>query len=346
MCRWTGLAILASALMLFTQSAVAYEAKHCDQTLTPADDLVTALARLPESGSHQTLCLSEGTFKLDCMLEIRRSGLTLRGKGSASTVLQMKQGVSSPVVVVGDARHQEPAFRVANVQIEALAIRGSQKSAQEFYPPLPYLSNSALIIRGGEDIDLEKLDVRHCRSACVLTEYDSRKVSLTDSHISDAQWDGISLNRAGPTIISGNTIRNNVAAGITVEYMTSSLISNNVIAGNGSHGLYLADAEHNEFRSNDIHGNHLAGVFITCSIRHHDEVMCWDDSFSRDNTFVDNEFTQNRFGYQVAVDKAANCLDWARPRNISRSDTFVASPNKEPRWEDFGRCLAFDAGES
>ncbi|GAA3958184.1 right-handed parallel beta-helix repeat-containing protein [Allohahella marinimesophila] len=337
---------LINGLLMFSQFASAAATPPCTRQLTPDDDLAAVFRNLPEQGDHQTLCLGAGDYHLDGMVEIRRSQVTLRGEGKEKTFLRMKAGVSSPVLVIGDAHHQEPDRTISNVRIEALAIRGSRESTTEFFPSLPYLSNSALIVRRGANITLQDLDVRHCRSACVLTEYNSSDILLANSHISDAQWDGISLNRAGPTSLVGNTIRDNVAAGITVEYMTASVFRNNIIAGNGSHGVYLADAEHNEIRDNEIEDNHLAGIFLTCSIQDHEAVQCWEGSISRDNRFIDNVFSDNRFGYQVAVDQSANCLGWDSPRNVSSGDSFLLSPNHEPSWENFGRCLSYQGSHT
>ena len=334
--------LLATA---FPVSAMA-EPAACDRGVTPEHDLQATLDQLPDDDSRQVLCLGNGEFQLDSMVTLTRNNTILRGEGRDKTVLKMKDGVSSPVLVLGDAMHQQPSRKIQNVQVEALAIRGGGESDSEFFADLPYLSNSALIVRQGEDIVLRDLDVRDCRSACVLTEYHSRDVRIENNHISHAQWDGVSLNRAGPTALVGNTIRDNVAAGLTVEYLQSSDIRDNVIADNGSHGMYLADAEHNDFSNNQIEHNGMAGVFLTCSVRERDPVLCWDNSFSRDNTFTDNRFSHNRFGYQIAVDDAANCLGRQTPPNVSRGDTFKNSPNEEPAWDRFGRCIAFEGSKT
>lgn len=322
----------------------------CDRRVRPGEDLQNAIDGLPDNGRHQTLCLDAGTYRLNEMVVIERSNVTLRGQGregQAVTLLQMEEGVSSPVLVLGDAYHREPQRPIRQVTVERLAIRGAAQAAHEFKPALPYLSNSGLIVRRGEDIVLRDLDIRQCRSACLLTEYHSRDVLIENNHLSQAEWDGLSLNRAGPTRVVGNVIEDNVAAGITVEYLQGSEVVDNVIAGNGSHGLYLADAEHNRFSNNLIKNNRLAGVFLTCSIRQRDPVLCWDNSFSRDNVFSRNRFENNRYGFRIAVDKAANCQHrGGPPTNVSQGDVFIDSPNKEPAWEEYGRCIAYDGSRA
>ncbi|WP_207950855.1 right-handed parallel beta-helix repeat-containing protein [Marinobacter sp. JSM 1782161] len=338
--------LLATLLVTAVLASSAHAEGDCDRLVRAGDSLQAAFDGLPDDGSQQTVCLTDGTFQLTDMVTLTRDNVTLRGRGLNDSVLQMAEGVSSPVLVLGDAYHQQPQQPIRNVTVEELGIEGGGQTPNEFRPDLPYLSNSALVVRQGEGILLRNLNVQDCRSACLLTEYHSRDVTIEGSHVSRAQWDGISLNRAGPTRIHGNTIEDNVAAGITVEYLEGSEISNNVIANNGSHGLYLADAENNRFAGNLIRDNHLAGVFLTCSVRDRNPVLCWEDSFSRGNEFVDNRFEHNHFGYQVAVDSAANCKDFDNPPNVSRGDAFVDSPNEEPDWGTYGRCLAYDGSQT
>ena len=344
--RWCLGAASVVALLAVVPLASADDGTACSRQVKPGENIASILNGLPQDDSHQTVCFDAGEFRLDGMLHLERSNVTLRGAGPAATTLRLQEGLSSPVLVLGDVHHQEPDMTIRNVTVEDLAIRGRANDGEEFSEERPYLSNSALIVRRGENIDITDLDIRDCRSACVLTEYHSSDVSIADNVIAGAKWDGISLNRAGTTRIVGNTIRDNVAAGITVEYLENSEIANNVITDNGSHGLYLADAEHNRFADNRISGNAEAGVYLTCSIRSRDPVLCWDNSFSRDNEFVNNRFEKNRFGYQVAVDKAANCLNDENPPNISRNDSFLASPNHEPEWETYGRCIAYDGSRT
>ncbi|WP_148864578.1 right-handed parallel beta-helix repeat-containing protein [Marinobacter fonticola] len=341
---WAGL--LTSLCLALPQLALANDGAACDRQVKPGENVGMVLNGLPQDDSHQTVCLAAGEFQLDGMLHLERSNVTLRGAGPDATTLRLREGVSSPVLVLGDVHHQEPDMTVRNVTVEDLAIRGRANAGEEFNSERPYLSNSALIVRRGENIELTDLDIRDCRSACVLTEYHSSDVRIADNVIAGAKWDGISLNRAGPTRVVGNIVRDNTAAGITVEYLNNSEISNNVVTDNGSHGIYLADAEHNRFADNRIAGNAEAGVFLTCSVRHRDPVLCWDNSFSRDNVFTNNTFENNQFGYQVAVDKAANCLHSETPPNVSRGDSFLASPNQEPAWEEFGRCIAYDGSRT
>lgn len=344
---WLVCSGLVLMLTLGTGLAPANSQADCDRRVRPGENLQNALDGLPENGQHQTVCLDAGTYRLSEMVVIERDNLTLRGQGREATLLQMQEGISSPVLVLGDAYHREPQRPIRQVTVERLAIRGDAKAAREFKPALPYLSNSGLIVRRGEGIVLRDLDIRRCRSACLLTEYHSRDVLIENNTISQAEWDGLSLNRAGPTRVVGNVIEDNVAAGITVEYLQGSEVVDNVIADNGSHGVYLADAEHNRFSNNLISNNQLAGIFLTCSIRHRDPVLCWDNSFSRDNVFEHNRFEDNRYGFRVAVDKAANCQSrGGPPTNVSQGDVFVDSPNKEPAWEEYGRCIAYDGSRT
>lgn len=305
-----------------------------------AESLQGVLHSLPRDGSHVTVCLAPGVHEVSNLIAIERSHVTLRSAGPPAT-LKMEPGVSSPVLVIGDAEPREPTFRVSDVTIEGLKIVGND-SEREFHPHLRYLSNSAVVVRSGDRIELRELAVTECRSACLLTEHGSRNVTIAHNTISSATWDGISLNRAGPTRVIGNVIRDNTAAGITVEHLRNGEIIGNRIEGNGSHGIYLADAENNVFRDNEFENNHLAGIFLTCSVRSRDPVQCWRDSISHDNLFTSNRFASNRFAYQIAVDDAANCLGRRGPVNTSRGDSFTESRIEHPSRERYGDCLLIE----
>ncbi len=332
------LTIVLALAFLALPGAAAGSAAPCDRTVASGQDIQGALYSLPDNGSHETVCLAPGEHRVSNMIVIERSHVTLRAQGDGAT-LRMEPGVSSPVLVIGDAHPREPQFRITEVTVEGLRIVGGGESDSEFYPHLPYLSNSAVVVRSGERIELRDLDVTDCRSACLLTEYASRGVTIEGNTVTNAVWDGISLNRAGATRVVDNVIRDNVAAGITVEHLKGGRISGNRIEGNDSHGIYLADAVDNVFRYNAFLSNHLAGVFLTCSIRYRDPVVCWPGSMSRGNLFEDNRFEGNRFAYQVGVDDVANCLDHDGPMNMVRGNAFMESRNKHPSRERYGDCL-------
>jgi parallel beta-helix repeat protein len=341
-----GLGLLLFAIGHVTPAASSplAAAQTCQRTIHPGENIQQVMRSLPDDGRHVTVCLGAGVHRVSGMISIERSHLMLRSATDRAT-LQMAPGVSSPVLVIGDAHHREPAFRVVDVTIQGLRVQGGGPSEYEFHPDLRYLSNSAVVVRSGSGIHLRNLEVSGCRSACLLTEYGSRHVTIEGNTIHDAVWDGISLNRAGSTRVVRNVIRDNAAAGITVEYLEDSQILDNRIEGNGSHGVYLAHGIDNVFRNNAFVDNELAGVFLTCSIRHRDPVQCWPDSMSLGNVFVNNRFEGNRYAYQVAVDDAANCLSPQGPVNVSRGDTLVNAPVEHPSTERYGDCLRLEDTE-
>jgi parallel beta-helix repeat protein len=315
----------------------------CTRTVAPGADLQQALDSLgSDHDAPATLCLSAGEFRLPGFLSITHDGVRLRGDGPA-TVLRLEDAVESPVIVIGDHRHQVPTHVVADVLVERLRIVGNGDAGREAHPVHPYLTNSAVVVRSGQSITLRELDVSACRSACVLTEYQTRDVTIERNSIGGSTWDGISLNRTAAARVVDSIIRDNRAAGITAEHLEDSVIERNAITGNRSHGVYLADSYHNRFSGNRLARNTNAGVFLTCSVRHRDPgpVLCWDASMSADNTFDGNEFVANRLGYIVAADAAANCKSGAA-LNVSRADRFLDNPPVEQNGARDGDCLRLE----
>lgn len=291
------------------------------------------------------LCLAAGDYPLNGYLSIRRDGFTLRGSGTSSQ-LRLEHGIESPVLVIGDDLQRQPTATIRHLTVEDLAIIGGGHGGSEYHPARPWLTNSGVVVRAGQHIQLRRLDVAHCRSAGILTEYHSRDVLIADSQVRHSAWDGISLNRAGATRITGNTLSHNVAAGLTTEYLEDSEVSGNLFADNGSHGIYLADAYHNRVSDNRFERNRGAGVYLTCSIRTRNPTLCWDHSMSRGNRLEHNVYTANGYGYLLGVDSAANCSQPGFEPNLSFGEVFRGNPNSEPDWSRYGYCLRYDGSRS
>ena len=335
------LALLAS--LALAGRSPAGEPLGCTALVSPGTDLQSVIDRLPEDGSSVTVCLGAGEFRLPGFVSIRRSGVRIRGAGE-STVVRLAEGVQSPAFIIGEHRRRVPRRPISNVTIEALRLVGGGAGGSEKLADFPYVTNSVVTVRSGRKIQLRDLDVTGCRSACILTEHDTRDVSIERSRIHDATWDGISLNRTTRARLIGNDIRANTAAGITAEHLTDSRIEDNAIRDNRSHGVYLSDSYRNQFRGNRFVANTNAGVFLTCAVRHRDPgpVLCWDDSMSQDNVFEGNELERNRFGYIVAADAAASCKEPSVEANVSRGDRFEDNPPLEQDVAISGVCMRIE----
>ena len=328
----------ALAALLALAAAVHAAPPRCSVTLSPRDDVPRAL----DHPGRGVVCLGAGEFRLRRMLVVRRDGVTLRGRGP-STVLRLADGGQSPVVVIGDYERQIPRRPTTDVTVESMRIVGGGRGGREAHAEWPYLTNSAVVVRAGRRIALRDLTVSGCRSACLLTEHDTRDVALVDNRVEGSVWDGISLNRTSRARIVGNVIRGNTASGITAEHLEDSVVERNVLDGNRTHGIYLADSYRNRFADNRFVRNVLSGVFLTCAVRVREPpVACWDGSMSQANTFTRNEFTRNRVGFTIAADSRAPCTGRRFVPNRSQHDRFAGNPPAEPYPKAFGRCFVLE----
>lgn len=321
----------APAALAATPSAPA-----CTAQARPGDDLQAAIDHLPATGPA-TLCLAAGDYPLHQLLSITRDHTTVRGSGHA-TRLRMADGVQQPLLVVGDHRHETPARRIRDVTIADLQLVGG-KAEHEFMPEHPYLSNSAVVIRAGERIRLSGLKASQCRSACLLSERDSRDLTFEHNDVSAADWDGVSFNSTHGVRLIDNYIHDNVAAGITTEELNDSEIRGNRLERNGSQGIYLSNGRRNRFVDNQFTDNKSAGVFLACSIRYRTpEVLCWDNSMSQDNLFERNTFKGSPYTYTIGVDRAANCKNAGFKPNLWRNNQADAT-GFNPPVETYGSCV-------
>jgi parallel beta-helix repeat protein len=311
----------------------------CTAELAAGGDVQKAVDALPAGPA--TLCLGAGEFALHRFVSIDRSDLTLRGQGSA-TVLRLDRGLEQPVIVIGDYREQQPRHPVSRVRVEDLRVVGGGWDGREYDPDYPYLMNSAVAVRGGQDIVIRGLSLSDCRSACILTEHGSRDLVIEDNVASGAYWDGLSLNDSSRVRVAGNTLQDNKAAGITIEHLEDSRIENNRLADNGSAGIYLSNAHRNLIAGNRISGNNQAAVFLTCAVVQREwPTRCFSDTMSQANLFERNEFLDNRFGYVIAPNRLANCSGDGFVRNQSRAEYLEPEQNREPDPERYGRCLEY-----
>lgn len=312
-------------------------AAPCDVKVEPGHDVQAAIDDLAGSG---TVCLAAGDFRLPGPLTITRDGVTLRGAGP-STTLRLADGVQTPVVIVGDHRRQVPERPTADATLEDLRVVGAGAGGTEFHAAFPYLSNSAVVVRAGVRTTLRDLEISGCRSACVVTEHDTRDLVIEGCRITESTWDGIALNRTTGARITDNTIASNTAAGITAEHLEDSVVARNVVRDNHAHGVYLSDSYRNRFRDNAFEGNTNAGIFLTCAVRIHDpgRVRCWDRSMSAGNTFEGDVFARNRRTFIVAADAAADCRAPGFVPNVARGERYEGGPHVDEDPARFGPCL-------
>ena len=322
--------------MLFVASiAHAMERPRCTLTLSPGDDVQRAVDRAA------VVCLRPGEFMLHRFLALTRDGRVVRGAGP-STVLRLESGAQSPVLVIGDPDRLVPRHPTAHVAIEHLRIVGGGADGPEALPDRPYLTNSALVVRAGRDVTIRDVAITACRSACLLTERDTRRITIAHGDIGGSVWDGVALNRTSDARIAGNTIHDNTAAGISAEHLVRSVVADNVVRDNRTHGLYLSDSYDNTFARNVFSGNVLSGVFLACAVRDRDPpVRCWKRSMSADNVFAHGRFVDDRVGYMVGADAFAPCGGDRFSPNVARADTFIRTPRADPRAATFGRCLVY-----
>lgn len=320
--------------------AAAGKRPRCTVRSSPGDDLQKVTDGARSRMRPAIVCLGAGEFRLRRFLSIAHDGVVLRGEG-VSTVLRLEDGAESPVIVVGDWERQVPRHATSHVTIEDLRVVGGGRDGSESLPGYPYLNNSAVVVRAGRDTAIRDVAITACRSACLLTEFDTRRITIERDDIGGSVWDGIALNRTTGARIVGNTIHDNTAAGISTEHLVDSVVEGNVVHDNRTRGLYLSDSYRNTIARNRFAGNVLSGVFLTCAVRDRERVRCWKDSISAGNVFERDQFVGNRVGYMVGADAAATCAHRGFTANLARDDRFVRNPRQDPRATAFGHCLRY-----
>lgn len=336
--RILSICTLILALLLIATHAKANMQPPCSEWVAPGQDLQQAIDTLRSDAHPAVLCLNKGEYRVDKLLHIGRDGVHIRGSG-ARTVIRLNKDVQQPLIVIGDYQNQQPAKQIGDVVIERMHLIGTTNVEHEFMPERPYLSNSVVVLRAAHNVSLLDLKVSQCRSACLLSEYDSHRLNIERNDVSGATWDGVSFNRSTHVRLVNNVIHDNVAAGITTEHLEDSEIRGNRLERNGSQGLYLADARRNVFKHNQFISNKKSGVLLTCSIRYRTpKVLCWDNSMSQANVFEYNIFQKSPYIYTIGVDHAANCKGSDFEPNMWRNNKADTSGFNPPP-DVYGTCV-------
>ena len=337
---WQTLCKISLLSYFFCNTAYGFAPK-CTANITPKDNIQHALDTLPAHQNPAVLCFAKGKYLVSSFIHIDHNNVILRGKGP-STILQLQPKLEQPLIVVGDFQHQEPAQAISGIGIENMHLIGDKSVEHEFMPEHPYLSNSVIVVRNGHNIRMEGLNVEQCRSACLLSEYDSSDILIKNNDVAEAAWDGVSFNRSGKISLIHNTIHDNAAAGITTEHLVDSFITDNTISNNKSSGIYLSDSTNNRITNNLIKNNTISGILFTCAIRQRTpEVLCWDNSVSQNNRVENNRFVGNPHSYTLGVDRAARCNYPGFIKNFwryNRSD----STGLFPPVQEYGVCVDSD----
>jgi len=259
-----------------------------------------AIDTLPPSGG--SIFLPAGKYKLDGMVHINRSYVSIRGE--QGTILVLKDGVKQPNILIGsDAQKPDPKKKISHVTISNLELDGNKdKQDSEFHPTKPWLRNNTIDIRGVDDLRIENVDAHHARSGGIVASWDCERIWIRGSAFHHHFFDGIALYTSDGIIVSDFYCYENNSAGVSLDNKLMNVtFTNGHIYKNKDCGVFARDCiavnfRNILFRDNGDHGAFLAHQVYPKGHPKQDEIV--PDSGMIDCVFTSCSFIKNG-GYGV-----------------------------------------------
>lgn len=242
-----------------------------------------AIARFAKQGGE--IRLGPGVFRCTEPVVINASRISLRGSGPA-TVLYLEDKADCPVLIIGDIA-DKPRFKVSGVQVSDLAIDGNRENqSAECWNgecdsgSASAIRSSGLVIRGAEDILVDRIDIARCRSGGLVTEKGCRRLTVSHLTARDHEFDGLACYETSDSLFTHLHLHHNKAAGISLDtHFDGNLIANAFLTENGTHGIFMRDSCNNSFQGVVIRDNGKEGVFV-------DQADGKADTAAKRNSFI------------------------------------------------------------
>jgi hypothetical protein len=223
-------------------------------------DIQAALDQLPDGGD---VVLAAGTFQVHEPIVLRYDHQTLRGSGF-STVLLLVDGANCPVVILGSpikARRQA----TSNVRLANMLIDGNRKNqSSEFWRTArdgSLINNNGVAIWDVTDAMIEGVVCCRCRSGGLVMA-ETRRIVIRDFTAFDNEYDGLACYSTEDCKFSDLTLRDNLAAGISLDLsFNHNVIACATMSGNDL-GVFMRDSRNNLFQSLTIDKSHRYGIFM------------------------------------------------------------------------------------
>lgn len=296
----------------------------CDVLVSPGDDDVEALqGALLDAAEGSTVCMAEGTFRLNTEISVSQNGLTLKGAGRDLTILDFSDQdlgangikISGDGVTVTAFTVQETpgdgirGDDVANITYDDVAVIWAAEASEEsgaygFYPV------------GCDGVVIRNSLVRGARDAGIYVGQ-SKNIIVEDNE-AVGNVAGIEIENSSDATVRGNHAHDNTGGilifnlpGLEVKDGKRTLAYGNIVENNNGVnfgvagtavasvppglGFMILASDNNEIRDNMIRGNKSAGVIIT----EYSELLLepFDDPeynlYAQSNYIHDNTFENN-----------------------------------------------------
>jgi len=250
----------------FPDGSLQQKAASVPFVIVPDDiaDIGGAVAALPFGGTVFIRAL--GTcYLLSDTIHIDRSGISLIGE--RGTCLRLNDHINKPVVAIG-SQEEVPTTVVENVSVYGLEIDGNKANQDsELVGDMPWIRNNAIDVRAARQVVVDNVVAHDARSGGIVVSWDSSDIYVQNSSFTDNFFDGVAYYDSRRIYTSNTSMRNNQAAGISLDNdFRDSIFANCILDGNQDVGIFMRFSQEIRFNGCTVKNSGSYGAFLS-----HDE---------------------------------------------------------------------------
>ena len=270
--------LVAGEVQHLRVSSVAELMRTTETVSTISPELMTVIHLDPE------------VYVLHDTYRINRSNLQIIA--SPGTKVILADHVNKPVVAIG-SQEEVPSTTVESITISGVEIDGN-KANQDFEldVDLPWIRNNGIDIRAAHRVVLDNVVVHDARSGGIVVSWGSSDIHVENSSFNDNFFDGVAYYDSERIYTTNTSMRNNQAAGISLDNdFRDSIFANCIVDGNGDVGIFMRFSQKIRFNGCAIQNSGSYAAFLS-----HDE----GDNGVQDVVFSGCHFVNNNGGIKLA----------------------------------------------
>jgi parallel beta-helix repeat protein len=250
---------------------------------------------LDQVGAGGRVLLGRGTYIVRQPIILRQDGQTLSGCGP-ETILRLADDAICPVVILG-APLDEKGTPTRRLRLDNLLVDGNRMHQHaENWRTISdgsVLKNDGVAVWGVDGAVVEHVVCRSCRSGGLVTTGGTRRLSVRHYTAYFNQFDGLACYKTEHSRFSRLDLRDNRAAGISLDLDFNNNIIDDAILTRNNLGIFMRASRDNVFQRVQINHSRQDGVFMAQA----DELAgaSW-------RLIPGTECTGNRFSHLLVVD--------------------------------------------
>ena len=177
---------------------------------------------------------------------INESNMTVDGH---FRVLHVADHTNMPAIIIGDACHVEPTFRVHDVVLKNFIVDGNKDNQKEEIWDFDIRANG-ITIRGCDNVTIQNCQIFNARSGGIVIEKSSRNIKIQNCMSSNNYFDGIAGCFSDSLEIDKCVLTFNRSAGLSFDLLMGHIAIRNCYVSRNDIGIFARDSSGYLIQSN------------------------------------------------------------------------------------------------